>query len=879
MTPHDEMLLRTAVEAIRADEPYAAQVTASTRRVAGRLGLDAMADSADNLGVDLGVAAIGNCEDVQKLLKSYRAGTLSNSHSLMIEAHLRDCGECFRRAKSGTAVLDWSAPKAARVSVWRPRAFGWALAPACALAICGFFVYRVYWQVPPGVRAEVQSIDGSAYLDSDAGSHRLAAGDKLAEGDHLRTSGGAHAVLRLSDGSTLEVNERSILGVGARGHNMTVALDNGAVIVQAAKRDSGHLYVKTPDCRLAVTGTVFSVNSGIKGSRVAVLQGSVAMAHGGVDTLMHAGDQLATYDTLNPATAQDQQDQIAQQISWSQDREKYLSLLAQLSILQHRLEGIPSPALRYTSDLLERVPAGTLLYVSIPNIGNYLSEANKVFQDQLKQSPALQQWWDRGHSTNSADPTADLNTMIEKLHQMSQYLGDEVVVVGVKQGDKPGFAVVADVQKGGLDDFLRTQMPVSASATGLTVLDETSLNTLPVSSESQRGGFAFVGQHQAIFSNNVATLKQIHAQLNAGASGFATGAFGQQIAAAYTRGAGVILAADVHQMMANRPNLHAGHSEVVLDNSGMEDVQYLIAEHRESNGAPENHLNLQFSGTRQRVASWLAAPAPMGSLDYVTPNASLAVAVLSKDPKAIADDILAMAVSDDAQKNDLAETQAKLGISFRDDLAANLGGEFLVTLDGPVLPTPSWKAVIEVRNPEQLESTLERLMQSITNLHEKGEHSVAIDSSEIGAQRYYAVHDQTLGKIVTQYTFADGYMILAPERAQLIEALQTHANGVSLARSAAFKASLPKDDNENYSAVAYQNLGPVLTPLLSQLSGETAETIRQLASDARPTTICAWGKDSRIEAASDSHLFGFDFLTLGTLMHSGNKLPGANVRE
>ena len=311
----------------------------------------------------------------------------------------------------------------------------------------------------------------------------------------------------------------------------------------------------------------------------------------------------------------------------------------------------------------------------------------------------------------------------------------------------------------------------------------------------------------------------------------------------------------------------------------MQDVQYLIAEHRESNGAPENHLNLQFSGTRQRVASWLAAPAPMGSLDYVTPNASLAIAALSKDPKAIADDILAMAVSDDTQKNNLAETEAKLGINFRDDLAANLGGEFLLTLDGPVLPTPSWKAVIEVRNPEQLESTLERLTQSINNLHEKGEHSVAIDSSEIGSQRYYAVHDQTLGKIVAQYTFADGYMIVAPERAQLIEALQTHTNGTSLARSAAFKASLPKDDNENYSAVAYQNLGPVLTPLLSQLSGETAETIRQLASDARPTTICAWGKDTRIEAASDSHLFGFDFLTLGTLMHSGNKLPGANVRE
>ena len=880
MKRHDEILLRTALEAIKADEPEAAQVAASARRVAGQIGLDVMGDSVG----DLSVAAIENCEDVRLLLKSYRAGTLSTTRSLMIEAHLRDCGECYRRARSdsGAAAVDWSIPRATRVSVWRPRVFAWALAPVCALLVGSFFVYRAFWQVPPGVRAEVQSINGSAYLISNGGDHQLAPGDKLAEGDHLRTSGGAHAVLRLSDGSTVEVNERSVLGVGARGRNMTVALDNGAVIVQAAKRESGHLYVKTPDCRVAVTGTVFSVNSGIKGSRVAVLQGSVQMIHAGVDSLIHAGEQVATYDSPSPAPSSEE---IAQQISWSQDRAKYMAVLAQLSILQHRIEAIPSPQLRYTSDLLERVPANTLLYVSIPNLGNYLSEANKVFQDQLKQSPALQQWWERGHATN----TADLNTIVEKLHQMSQYLGDEVVIVGVQQvqqANNPGFAVVADVQKSGLDDFLKTLIPASASSStstgGLTVLDEASLNSLPVSSQTRSGGYAVVGQHQAIFSNSVGTLKQIHAQLNSGASGFAAGAFGQQISAAYSRGAGVILAADVHQMIANRPNLvHGEHAhQTALDNSGIEDVQYLIAEHREANGVPENHLNLQFSGTRQRVASWLAAPAPMGSLEYVTPNAALVVALLSKDPKAIADDILAMAVPGEAQKENLAETAAKLQINFRDDLAANLGGEFLLSLDGPVLPTPSWKAVIEVRNPEQLESTLERLTQSVSNLSQgKGAHTIAIDSSEVGSQRFYAVHDQTLGHIVAQYTFANGYMIVAPDRALLIEALQTQANGVSLSRSAAFKASLPRDDNENYSAIAYQNLGPVLTPLLSQLSGESAETIRQLAADARPTTICAWGKDSRIEAASDSHLFGFDFLTLGTLIHSGNKQAAANVRE
>ena len=122
-------------------------------------------------------------------------------------------------------------------------------------------------------------------------------------------------------------------------------------------------------------------------------------------------------------------------------------------------------------------------------------------------------------------------------------------------------------------------------------------------------------------------------------------------------------------------------------------------------------------------------------------------------------------------------------------------------------------------------------------------------------------------------------MIVAPNRALLMEALRTRASGNSLSHSAAFKALLPKDENENYSAIAYQNLSPVLTPLLSQFSGESASAIRKLAADSRPTAICAWGRDSRIEAASDSRLFGFDFLTLGAVLNSRNKLPAQSVSE
>ena len=816
-----------------------------------------------------------NCEDVQQVLNPYRAGKLSSARSLLVEAHLRDCPACRHQFKSGSAAgVNWSVPETSRAFAGQPRAYGWAMAACFALLVCGMFVYRAYWQVPPGVRAEVQSIDGAAYRVSDTDDRRLMPGDKLTEGEHLRTATGAHAVLRLSDGSTVEMNERSVLGVGARGRDMTISLDKGAVIVQAAHRTAGRLYVKTPDCRVAVTGTVFSVNSGIKGSRVAVLQGSVHVAHLGVDTLLQAGDQMATNDNMSPAPFE-------QQVAWSHDSDKYLPLLAQFATLRNRIGQIPFPQSRYSSDLLARVPADTPLYISIPNLGDFLSEANTVFHDQLNQSPALQQWWSAGKNRN----TEEMDALVNKVHTMSQYLGNEIVVVGVNETNNCGVAVLADVQKDGLGDFLKAQFGSANPNGGLVVLDEAELNAATGAVKMKNGGYALIRAHEAVFANNIPVLKQMDAQLNAGASGFATGDFGKQVAAAYSRGAGIILAANLHQMMNSKFNANQAplNAQKAFQNSGISDLQYLIAEHREANGAPENHLNLQFGGTRQGVASWLGAPAPIGSLDFVTPNAAIAIAGLSKDPKDIADDLIAMAAANGKGTEELYEAEAKLQINFRDDLAANLGGDYLIALDGPVLPTPSWKAVIEVNNSEALEQTLEKLTQSINNLMTnqtrqqgaKSAHKIGIDSTMVGAQRYYSLHDLTTAMTVAQYTYADGYMILAPSRALLLEAIKTHDSGNSLAQSAAFKALLPKDANENYSAVAYQNLSPVLSPLLAQFSGQSADALRQLAADSKPTAVCAWGKDNRIEAASDSRLFGFDFITLGTLMKSrNNSAPG-----
>ena len=97
--------------------------------------------------------------------------------------------------------------------------------------------------------------------------------------------------------------------------------------------------------------------------------------------------------------------------------------------------------------------------------------------------------------------------------------------------------------------------------------------------------------------------------------------------------------------------------------------------------------------------------------------------VLSKDPKEIADDLIAMTCAEsdkDANHGEngkrMSDAEDLMKVNFRNDIAANLGGDFLLSLDGPVLPTPSWKAVVEVHDAQKMEQTLESVTDFIRTM-------------------------------------------------------------------------------------------------------------------------------------------------------------------
>ena len=113
----------------------------------------------------------------------------------------------------------------------------------------------------------------------------------------------------------------------------------------------------------------------------------------------------------------------------------------------------------------------------------------------------------------------------------------------------------------------------------------------------------------------------------------------------------------------------------------------------------------------------------MGGLSFVSPDAAMVAAFVVKEPAALADDMLGMLGGTDQSLADGAERfRREHGIDLRHDLAEPLGGEFVFALDGPMLPKPAWKLVVEVYDPARLQATLERLVAEADRAAVEAEH-------------------------------------------------------------------------------------------------------------------------------------------------------------
>ena len=858
--------LEQAIAGLRADQPESEVLRAAGARVWQPLGQEVAASAT-------AVASIRGCDDIRTLLPQYRRGQLSPARALLVEDHLHECVDCRREAETGqrasTSPLPWKQelPKATQGHL------RWVMA-AAAVLIVGVSVYFAqdrYLASPAGMRARVESLSGGLYRVGFSGNEQaLKPGDELQEGERVRTAGDSQATLRLGDGSVVEMNERAEFAVSMHRKDTTIALDRGKIIVQAAKRSSGHLYVAAPDCRVSVTGTVFAVNSGIKGSRVSVIEGEVRVAEAGVTSVLHSGDQRSTNASVGSVP-------VKQEIAWSQNLDKHLALLAEFAHLENKLETVKMPELRYQSNLLPLLPSSTILYASIPNLGDAVDQANKLFQQELQESQVLRDWWQQAQSKKGA-PKYD--EVIEYVHDLSQYLGNEIVFSVSHDGHSGPPLVIAQVQRPGLRQFIEQELAkhVDPKKPGtVRVFDETEIASATAPGNG-RGLFLLVRPDFVAAAVEIAPLQQLNAVLNQGqGGGFAATPFGQRMAASYQQGAGLLFGANLQAMASGHAAAHhAGERHVGeghksdFQSTGLADVQYLIAERKDIAGQVTNRAELTFTGPRHALASWLAAPAPIGGLDFVSKDAAAAAAFVSKSPAQMLDDVFNTATSANPEaKAHIAKGEADLKINFHQDLADTLGGEITFALDGPLLPTPAWKVVVEVYNPGRLQTTIQQLVADANDHIKNQDAKATLEQASVNGLTYYTLHftDGTKSAEVV-YTFTDGYMVLGPSRALVMNAVAVKQSGNSLARSSSFRSLLPQDQHADVSALVYQNLAPVVGPIMQQLSPSQLQSLQQLAAETKPSVVCAYGEPNSIRVASASRFFGLDLNTfaLSTLM-------------
>jgi hypothetical protein len=863
--------LDRAVSELRGEQPDFKTLSASAERVWQKLQAGIGEEGTSNA-----LQPIRGCADIRSMLPAFHQQELPPARALIVADHLRECVSC-RSYASGRGV------QGATSITWRmepgSRGFQWSFVRlSSAVATVGLLVALVwtgrswYFAGPPGNRARIDSIEGQAYLIGSAGERPLKLGDEVGEGQFIRTAANSRAKVRLFEGSEVEMNQRAELAVSATRRDTTIRLDQGNIIVQAAKRHTGHLYVTAPDCTVAVTGTVFSVNSGTKGSRVTVIEGEVHVKHSGSESILHSGDQVATTQSLGLVP-------VREEIGWSSNLDHELALLAEFSKLRTKLEEIQTPGPRYESKILPLLPADTVLYIGIPNLGNALQEANQIFQQQLSQSKVLQDWWNKSGNSNQHPTPQEL---IDQIQAISQHLGDEVVITarGGAISNQHGPILLAEVRQPGLKDYLQNHLADTLKsqqgAANLHVVDSQSLAAL---AGDERGMIMLVRPNMLIVGGDAVSVRQMNAQLDGGTTLLAGTDFGQRIANIYSRGTETLVAANLSQILKGTHTPQGGSRS--LQDSGFDDMKYLIASRGASSSKQDNRITLEFNGQRRGMASWLAAPAPMGSLDYVSSNAGAAFSFVAKQPALMMDDVFStIGASDPNFSKNLTETNSELGLDIRNDLASALGGEITLALDGPVLPTPSWKAIVEVNDSGALQVAIDKLVQSFNrNAQKLNEPGVTLNQAQVGGRTIYTIQSQGAG-LATEYdyTFADGYMIMAPSRGLLLSALQTHASGTSLAHSASFRALLPSDNQANFSAMIYQNLSPILKPLASQLSSGQLALIQQLAADAKPSVFCAYGESDRIEVVSSGKLFDLN-PGLPTLIHLlGLSDHGTSVR-
>jgi hypothetical protein len=526
------------------------------------------------------------------------------------------------------------------------------------------------------------------------------------------------------------------------------------------------------------------------------------------------------------------------------------------------------PSLRYSSSLAPSLPESTMLLASVPNLEDPIRQAREILSGRLRQDSVLREWMESQNGKVSVD------ALLAELQAMSAFAGDELLLVSLRDADgKPGApALVADLRTSGFAEALRQRLLALAAggpAPSLAVYD--SLAQV-AQAQPADGLHLSVAGGKLVLGPELAVVRQVAQSLLAQQAGFYASDFGGRVAATYRDGAGFFFVANLSGL--------ASEASKGAEFTGIDGLRFLEVEQQQVDGRTDLRSTFTFSD-RHGVASWLAAPGALRALEFVTPAATAVSAAMVKDPVAMLEDVLGMAGKDVSK---LADVERVLNLRIRDDLAAPLGNEMVVALDGPLVPVPGWKVVVQVNDPVRLQTSIERLIEAANREASlKGMPTAAISNETVDGVLFHTVTLPRGGKLTSaHYAYANGYLVAAPDRGLVRQAIQTQASGTSILSADVFRNLIPAGGSTGFSGLFFQQAGDALAAVASKaatLSGQDARKVagmQQMAKELKPSLVAAYSTPQSITIASKDGLVGLgggSLLRLGSLLGHIDGIP------
>jgi type II secretory pathway pseudopilin PulG len=320
------------------------------------------------------------------------------------------------------------------------------------------------------------------------------------------------------------------------------------------------------------------------------------------------------------------------------------------------------------------------------------------------------------------------------------------------------------------------------------------------------------------------------------------------------------------QALIDQVPASAAQFKSVLQQTGFEDVKYLVWDHKTVAAQSISQAELSFVHPRHGVAAWLAPPRSLGSLDFVSPKPLMAFSIVLSNPQKMFTDIKDLLTA--ANPNALAmltQSEQMLGVSLENDFLKNLDGEITVEISGTQAEQPAWKVVLRTSDSAHLQQALTKLLSS-ANMRAR--------SSVVDGTTYYDVRvPSRTGPAEISYSFVNGYLVLASSHTALAEALSLNQTGNSLGKSKEFLASLPLGHSSTVSALFYEDPVALMSLRMAQVAPESAGLFASLmGGERKPLVICAYGEESAISEATSSASFDPAAVMIGAAIAIPNLL-------